>query len=65
MRSRESTRRHSTPRPGAYAPYVVAKLSRVCIDDTFWPFNHIINGLKIVYIDDTISTVNDYINFRI
>ena len=30
MRSRESTCRHSTPRPGTYAPYVVAKLSRVC-----------------------------------
>ena len=38
---------------------------QACIDDTFWPFNDIINGLKIVYIDDTISTVNDYINFRI
>ena len=38
---------------------------QACIDDTFGPINYIINGLKIVYIDDTISTVNDYINFRI
>ena len=30
MRSHESTRRHSKPRPGTYAPYVVVKLSRVC-----------------------------------
>ena len=27
------------------------------------PFNHIINGLKIVYIDDTISTVKSLVGF--
>ena len=36
---------------------------QACIDDTFWPFNHIINGLKIVYIDDTISTVKSLVGF--
>ena len=38
MRSHESTRRHSTPRPGTYAPYVVVKLSRVCTG--LRPFYH-------------------------
>lgn len=27
------------------------------------PFNHIINGLKIVHIDDTISTVKSLVGF--